>query len=170
MLASPSLTDKYSSDKNLLTHSERNIARMPITTRAASAQENVKEEVECRDVPDSQQLRVTIDSAGRRFSGSDAVPIHSCINIATQVDDNDRDDGVFGFNFTKCAKNAILQRLAYAVCGILVVVIILLLERTLKVDVIDEKQLVKDLAGQLLAQHVNGQSSAPASPTPTTNQ
>jgi hypothetical protein len=136
---------------------------MPMTTRAASAQENVNEEVEGRDVPDSQHLRVVIDSAGRQFGSTSAVPTHSCINIATQIDGDERDD--HGFNFTKCAKNVIMQRLAYLVIGILVIITIILLERTLKVDIIDEKQLVKDLAGQLL---VNAQSSVPTSPTPST--
>ena len=43
-----------------------------------------------------------------------------------------------------------MQRLALVVAGILVIVLIILLERTINVDIIDEKKLLQDLAGELL--------------------
>ena len=149
------------------------IEKMPMMTRATTAagtmteSENLNDVEQGHDVQDAH-MTFTIDSAGRRFNAESAVPIHSCINIATQTGDDDERSSC---GWTDCAKKLIMQRLALVVAGILVIVLIILLERTINVDIIDEKKLLQDLAGELLPKMGGGgRTTTPSTPsTPANN-
>jgi hypothetical protein len=134
-------------------------------TRATSAADNV-DETELhdlngrnRDVADAR-LMLTIDSAGRQFSASSPVPLHSCVNIAMQTEDEERDR----WSFTGCLKRAMMQRLAMIVGGILVVLTIILLERFLGMELFDEKKLIQDITAELLPQLMNVRNATPPTP------
>ena len=149
------------------------LEKMPMMTRATAAagtmteSENLNDVEQGRDVQDAR-MAFTIDSAGRRFNAESAVPIHSCINIATQTGDDDERSNCW---WTDCAKKLIMQRLALVVAGILVIVLIILLERTINVDIIDEKKLIQDLAGELLPKMGGGRTTTPSPPsTPANNR
>jgi hypothetical protein len=107
-----------------------------------------------RDASDSRVV-VTVDSAGRQFTDMSPVPIHSCINIAVQANEDDERNG---WSFVGCMKKALMQRLAMAVCGILIVIAIILLERFLGAEIFDEKKLIRDIANELLPQLANARN------------
>jgi hypothetical protein len=90
------------------------------------------------------------------------VPIHSCINIATQAPDTESGGGV---GWTVCMKKAMMQRLAMVATGIFVVVVIILLERFIGVDIIDEKKLIQDIGAELLPKLANTRTTTLAPPT-----
>jgi hypothetical protein len=110
--------------------------------------ENNIEEVVGHDEPDST-LMVTIDSAGVRYGDSSPVPTHSCINIATQVTPDEA-------HHQECPcwpprfGHVIMKRAAVIIAILLVIAVIVLLEKMLGADILDEKKLIQDLAGELL--------------------
>jgi hypothetical protein len=101
-----------------------------------------------RDVPDAR-LMVTVDSVGRQFSASMPVPIHSCLNIATQ---GEVDESCGGRSAVSCMTRALKKHIIVAIVGLLVVVLIIVLEKLLGAELIDEKKLIQDISAQLLPQ------------------
>ena len=123
-----------------------------VLTRAATVAtvDSVNDVEQGHDVPDAR-LMVTIDSAGRQFGDSSEVPIHSCINIATQTGDEDENGrGGIMACFGGVVKKAVLQGLAYVAIGVLVLVIIILVERFTGMDIIDERKLIQDIAAEIV--------------------
>jgi hypothetical protein len=132
---------------------------MPVLTRSATigTSEGAENDYEMqelratgRDTPDAR-LMLTVDSAGRQYTASSPVPIHSCVNIAMQTNDDEADSC---WSIVGCMKKALIQRLAMIVGGILVVIAIILLERFLGADIFDEKKLIQDITAELLPQLV----------------
>ena len=142
---------------------------MPLTRSATVATADNMNEVELgRDVPDAR-LMVTIDSAGRQFGDSSPVPIHSCINIATQTGDDEDENGRGGIMacFGGVVKKAVLQRLAYVAIGLLVVVIIILIERLTGTNIIDERKLIQDIAEEIVPKVAMRAATTPSVPSAT---
>ena len=137
-----------------------------VLTRAA-ASENVNEVENGRDVPDAH-LMVTIDSAGREFGDLSPVPIHSCINIATQTGEEHENGGSALSCFGGFVKKAVLQRLAYVGIGVLVVAFIILIERLTGRDIIDERKFIQDIVDENLPKTVRapGGTSTPTATQP----
>lgn len=106
--------------------------------------------VEARDVPDLHAM-LTIDSAGVQFNDTSPVPIHSCLNIATQITPDDAPD-VACTSWISCIKGMIAKRVAVGAGVVLLVVVIILIEKLLGMDLIDEKKLIQDLSAELLPQ------------------
>jgi hypothetical protein len=129
---------------------------MPMSTRATSSNSNdTRNQYELRelhsvdrDIPDAR----LVITAGHQFTDASSVPVQSCINIAMQTDEEDESNR---WSITSCMKKALVQRLAMAVCGIFVVIAIILLERFLGADIVDEKKLIRDIASELLPQLKN---------------
>jgi hypothetical protein len=124
--------------------------------------ENNIEEATGHDEADSK-LMVTIDSAGVRYGDSSPVPLHSCINIATQVTPDEA-------HHQECQcwppwfGRVVMKRAAVIVAILLVIAVIVLMEKLLGADILDEKKLIQDLAGELLPSLRNPLTS----PTPPT--
>ena len=130
---------------------------MPLT-RSSSLVANTDVELG-RDVPDAR-LVLTVDSVGRQFTGESPVPIHSCVNIAVQTDE----DNSSCWNCVGFMKKALIQKLALVAVGVLVVVIIIMIERFAGIDIIDEKKLVQDIAAEVLPQIMSGRANATSPP------
>ena len=127
-------------------------------TRAASAVENSDAE-QGSDVSDTR-LMLTVDSAGKQFTASSPVPIHSCVNVAMQTDE----DTSSCWSCVGFMKKALIQKLALVAVGVLVVLIIIMIERFAGVDIIDEKKLVQDITADILPQLMSGRANATSPP------
>ena len=130
---------------------------MPLT-RSSSLAANTDVELG-RDVPDAR-LVLTVDSVGRQFTGESPVPIHSCVSIAMQTDE----DSSSWWNCVGFMKKALIQKLALVAVGVFVVVIIIMIERFAGIDIIDEKKLVQDIAAEVLPQIMSGRANATSPP------
>jgi hypothetical protein len=122
--------------------------------------EGVNNVEEGHDEPDSTHVVLTIDSAGQEFCDASEASIHSCIHMATQVSPDD-----LSTTWAECMKKAIVKRITIVAAGLLVVVAIILLERLIGVDIIDEKKLIQDIGAELIPQ-LRGAYTTTAPPAP----
>ena len=109
------ILDNIENSSKLFIQTIEAIEKMPMMTRATAAagtmteSENLNDVEQGHDVQDAR-MTFTIDSAGRRFNAESAVPIHSCINIATQTggDDDER---------SNCGVGRLCQEVDHAASG-----------------------------------------------------
>ena len=135
--------------------------REPAETEGLTSQH----EHERQDVTDLQQqqaprLTLTINPAGGQLSGSDEARTQSCINIAVQTEAgvgttaaNHDDECPTCGQFPTGALGSyrwLLKRLAIVGVVIAAIVLIVLLERFFKVEILDEKKLIQDLAAYVV--------------------
>ena len=121
------------------------------------------------DVADSRQpqrLTVTVDSVGRQFSVSGEVPIHSCVNIATQVAPED----ISNDSWTSCFTKAVAKRAMMVVGALIAVGLVILIERLVGADIVDEKTLIRDIAAELLPQFAKNGFTTPTPYASANNQ
>ena len=138
---------------------------------------------EHQDATDLQQqqaprLTLTINPAGGQLSGSDEARTQSCINIAVQTEAgvgttaaaNHDDECPTCGQFPTGALGSyrwLLKRLAIVGVVIAAIVLIVLLERFFKVEILDEKKLIQDLAAYVVgptAATVNNNVTMPTKP------
>jgi translation initiation factor 2 gamma subunit (eIF-2gamma) len=89
-------------------------------------------------------LTLDSDSTDRRAttsSGSNTT--RGVISVATQTDENE-------CRWFSCSGKVMTQRAVLAVATILIVLMIMLMERFIGVDIVDERQLIQGIAAQLI--------------------
>jgi hypothetical protein len=114
-------------------------------------------------------LSAVVDSVGRRFSESGTPPIHSCINIAVETSATPLAPPPYDGASTRSGTNETCCRgqhnLFSAICGginitkervcivliiAIMIVLLVLLEKMIGVDIVDEKKLLQVLATGVL--------------------
>ena len=121
-------------------------------TEEAAVYEVSNDKLDGGDEPDSQ-LMLTVDSAGVQFSSTCEVRIHSCINIATQVEPTDTPCATSCWDsLIHMGASMIMKRLVIAAVVIAVVLVVVLLERWLGMEIMDEKKILQTLTEQLTPQ------------------
>ena len=115
----------------------------------------------CNDDVDDH-LILDSDSTDRRtvFS-SPSARSRSGISAATQTED---DDG----RWFSCLSKVMFQRAVMVIAAILVLLAIMLLERCIGVDIVDERKLIQDIATQLIPSGSNGLAPAAQAQTIST--